>query len=101
MNEMINWCELKETIKTVCFWAIVSFFDSLFLAIWVIIQWFVNDNIIKPLNLSGINNVVLIIFQVMFAISTLSPVAITIYRNISIIMVRTQRKIINEKESDE
>jgi hypothetical protein len=39
---------------------------------------------------------VLTIFQILFAISTLAPVVITIYRDIRIMLLRTNRKIRRE-----
>lgn len=94
--ESNNWTEFTGTVKLVSFWVITTLLDSTFLALWVAIQWAVDKFVIKPLALSGFDQVIVIIFQIMFAISTLAPVAITIYRNISIMVVRTQRNIRQE-----
>jgi len=59
----------------------------------------VNNNVVALLILTGIDRVVLAIFQFLFAISTLAPVAITIYRDIRIMLLRTQRKIRSEIRS--
>ena len=56
--------------------------DALFLSIWVVAQFLV-DRLIKKLNLAGgIDRLVLIGFQVIFALSTLAPVVINIYQDI-------------------
>ena len=47
----------------------------------------------KSIVLTGIDRVVFTIFQILFAISTLAPVAITIYRDIRIMLLRAQHKI--------
>ena len=76
--------------------AVSSLADSAFLALWVAVQWIVNNKVVVPLKLTGIDNIVLTIFQVLFAVSTLAPVAITIYRDIRIMLLRTNRRIRNE-----
>lgn len=98
MSEIKEWIELKETLRLFVVWGITGLVDSLFLALWVAIQWLVDSNVITPLELSGIDSLVLDGFQVLFAISTLAPVAITIYRDIRIMLIRTQRKIRSEIE---
>ena len=101
MSEANEWVELKETVKLYAVWAITSLADALFLALWVAVQWLVSSKIVTPLVLSGIDNIVLFIFQILFSISTLAPVAITIYRDIRIMLLRTQRKIRQEIEIGE
>lgn len=96
MNEINNWIDLKYTLRILSLWAITSLIDSSFLALWIVIQWLVSTKVMTPLKLTGLNQIVLIVFQVMFSISTLSPVAITIYRDIRIMLLRTKRKIHQE-----
>jgi hypothetical protein len=96
MSEANDWVELKKTIKLYAIWAITSLADALFLTLWVAVQWVVGSKVVTPLRLSGIDSIVLSIFQVLFAVSTLAPVAITIYRDIRIMLLRTQRKIRQE-----
>jgi len=70
--------------------------DSLFLSIWVIVLWVVNSKIIKPLNITGFERIVILIFQFLFVCSTLAPVAMTIYKDIRIMMLKYQQKIHKE-----
>lgn len=100
MNENNYWIELKNTVKLFSFWALTTIIDTLFLAIWVLIQWIVGDKVITPIELTGIDNYVLIIFKIMFAVSTLAPVVITVYRDIRIMLIRTQNKIRQEINND-
>jgi hypothetical protein len=101
MSEVNEWVELKNTVRLYAIWAVTSLIDSLFLAIWITIQWLVNSKIVVPLRLTGFDNIVLYIFQILFAISTLAPVATTIYRDIRIMLLRTQRRIRQEIEIGE
>lgn len=96
MSNTDEWIELKETLRIFTVWTVSSFIDSAFLALWVSMQWIVSSKVIAPLILTGIDQLVLTIFQILFAISTLAPVAITIYKDIRIMLLRTQRKIRNE-----
>jgi hypothetical protein len=96
MSKENEWGEVIDTLRVFIIWSITSIIDTSFLALWVAVQWLVGNQVIKPLKLSGIDQIVLIIFQILFAISTLAPVAITIYRDIRIMIIRTQRKIKEE-----
>ena len=100
MNENHYWTELKNTVKLFSFWSLTTLIDTLFLVIWVSIQWIVGDKVIAPLKLTGIDQYVLIIFQIMFAVSTLAPVAITVYSDIRIMLIKTQSKIHQEINND-
>jgi hypothetical protein len=101
MSRIKEWIELKNTIRHFAIWALTSLIDSSFLALWVAIQWLINNKVVVPLRLTGLDNLVLSIFQILFAISTLSPVAITIYRDIRIMLLRTQKRIRKEIEIGE
>ena len=101
MSKTNEWTELKETIRLFTVWTVSSLIDSSFLALWVTIQWVVSSKVVTPLILTGIDQLVLTIFQILFAISTLAPVANTIYRDIRIMLLRTQRKIHNETQIGE
>ena len=96
MSNVNEWTELKNTFRIFVVWTISSIIDSAFLALWVTIQWVVNNKVVALLVLTGIDRFVLAIFQFLFAISTLAPVVITIYRDIRIMLLRTQRKIRSE-----
>ncbi len=96
MSDSKEWAELKDTLRLFIIWTISSLIDAAFLALWITVQWAVNNTVVTPLKLTGIDKVVLTIFQILFAVSTLAPVAITIYRDILIMMLRTNRKIRRE-----
>ena len=96
MSDSREWAELRDTLRLFMIWTISSLIDSVFLSLWIAGQWVVNNKVVTPLSLTGIDRVALIIFQVLFAISTLAPIAITIYRDIRIMLLRTNRKIRSE-----
>jgi hypothetical protein len=101
MKDVDDWVELKSTLRLFTIWAVTTVIDSSFLALWVTIQWLVGSKVVTLLILTGIDKLVLYVFQVLFAISTLAPVGITIYRDIRIMMLRTQRRIRREIEIGE
>ena len=99
MSKANGWVALKDTLRQYFLWIITAFLDSIFLIVWAITQWLVNTKIISPLlpTLSLTDKFVLYVFQFLFSIATLAPVTITIYRDISIMILQTQRKIRREK----
>jgi hypothetical protein len=101
MSRSKEWTELKDTLRLFAIWTVSSLIDSAFLALWITVQWAVNRLVVAPLILTGIDSIVLTIFQILFAISTLAPVAITIYRDIRIMLLRTNRKIRKEMKIGE
>ena len=101
MSSGNNWQELKSELRTFSIWGISSLIDSGFLAIWVLIQWFVNEQVISKLELSGLDGWVLSAFQIIFAISTLAPVAIYTYVDIRIMIMRAQKRLQNELQLSE
>jgi hypothetical protein len=101
MSDSKEWVELKDTLRLFAIWTISSLIDSAFLALWVTVQWLVNNKVVTPLMLTGIDRFVLTIFQILFAISTLAPVGITIYRDVRIMLLRTNRKIRSEVQTGE
>jgi len=48
---------------------------AIFMSIWVVIQWVVDVYIVRNFGLTGIDKVVLVSLQYLFAISTFIPVA--------------------------
>ena len=100
MKAIYDWVELKSTIMLFIIWAVTSICSSLFLALWVIFQWLVSV-VTTNFILTGIDKGVLCVFQVLFAISTLTPVCVTIYRDIRITLLQTHRKIHHEIEIGE
>jgi hypothetical protein len=96
MGKKNEWRALIETTRLFILWSVNSLLEAFFLALWGLTQWFVNNKIISPLDLKGIDRIILTVFQFLFAISTLAPVVITIYRDIRIMLLQTKRKIQNE-----
>jgi hypothetical protein len=52
--------------------------DALFMALWVATQWALSTQVIKRFPVEGVDLVVLRVFQVVFAVSTLWPVVLFI-----------------------
>lgn len=101
MSEVDDWIELAEKLKRYVIWAIDGLGDAMFLAFWVFVQWLVNTWVVRPLKLTGMDSFMLWAFQVLFSISTLAPVAVQIYEDVVIKVLRTQRRIREEMEQGE
>lgn len=98
-KQMINesvWKELKNSLTIFLMWSITSLLDCIFMVLWVLIQ-FAANRIISNFDLIGIDRISLYIFQLLFAISSVAPIIITVYRDITLMAVRTNRAIRREK----
>ena len=49
MSDVNEWTELGNSIRYFLIWTISSIVDSAFLALWVIIQWLVNNKVVAIL----------------------------------------------------
>jgi len=67
--------------------------DMVFLSAWVFIQWATDSYVIDKLELYGIQRWLLSTFQFLFAVSTLAPVAIYIYQDIRLMVLKSKRII--------
>lgn len=67
--------------------------DSVFLVLWLLIQFFVNSVFISKYQLTGIDFWVMLIFQVIFAVSTVAPVLINLWSDILIMINRARHKV--------
>jgi len=99
MDNSKEWKDLGVRLKVFTKWTISGLIDSAFLALWVLIQWFVNDKVIANLKLSGVDKWVLLIFQIIFAISTLAPVIVYTYTDIRLMIIQAQKRIRRERKS--
>ena len=79
-------------------WALSSLVSAVFLVIWIVLQWSI-DEIAAYFRLDGIDYWGLIIFQWLFAIATLIPIASYIFKNSIIAIVDAWRTIKQEIHS--
>lgn len=91
-----KWVELQEQTKTLAVYAISNLLDSGYLALWVVLQWLMDTRVFSAYKLSGLDTWFLYGFQILFAISTFVPIAIIYYGDITILLVRTHERIMNE-----
>jgi hypothetical protein len=82
-----NWQDVTRDLSRksalAILWIGSAFIDVIFLLVWVFLQ-FAADGFISRLHLSWINHCVLVAFQILFAVSTLSPVVLYIYTDLRI-----------------
>jgi len=90
----ILYSEIILSISEFAKFAITGLIDALFLIFWVILQWFV-QLVIGYLKLTNFDFYLVEIFRCLFAISTLIPITIFIYRDIRIMWIRVNKEILN------
>ena len=90
-----DWKDLETELKVFAKWTISGLIDATFLVIWVFVQWLVSKVVVN-LQLSGIDIWTLSTFQLLFAISTLTPIVVYIYVDLRIMLLRAQRRIRDE-----
>ena len=73
--------------------------DAVFLIIWIILQSLVSKFIIEPYKLTGVDVFTLNIFQYAFALSTIAPIMIYIYKDIIIMVIKAQNRINDARNS--
>lgn len=95
MDNGNEWNDLRSRLRTFTVWAISGIVDGAFLALWVVVQFFA-DSAVAFFDPSGISQFVLPLFQILFAVSTLAPIAIYIYADIRVMVKRARRRIDRE-----
>src|SRR5262245_39258659 len=88
--------EATEEFITVVRWVLSGFIQAFFIICWVIIQWAVNEYVIVRFRVTGIDERVLIIAQLLFAIATISPIVFFLIQLLITMALRTWRFIRKE-----
>ena len=73
--------------------------DCLFLAFWVVVQWVVGSQIIERFRLKGLDEYMLLTFQIIFAVSTLIPILVYIAVDLYSIFLQAKRDIEDVRKS--
>jgi hypothetical protein len=84
--------EIIDHIKPLLVWTVTGLIDSVFIILWVVVQY-LTDRLVEPFKLTGINNIQFVIFQILFAISTLLPLLLWIFKDIIIMGIQVQTQI--------
>ena len=90
--------ELGERLLEILREAITFVVDGLYLAVWVWVQFKVDEHFIHPLKLEGVEHWTLEGFPLILAVSSLVPPVCRIYRDVRVAMIRSQRAVRNEQE---
>jgi len=89
--------EIEEKARSRWILFLSVLIDSLFLVLWVVVHYFVGL-FIERIELSGIDKWVLEAFRIIFSLSTLIPVILFFYEDISIMYFRVKKRLDEEKE---
>ena len=73
--------------------------EVIFLALWLVINYLLNFVYEWAIVKKGINEIQIIIFQFVFGLSTLFPIAIHIYLDIRILIIKAHKEILKEKNN--
>lgn len=84
--------EVTGEIKMFSKWIISSFLDATFLVLWVLVQWAVGA-ILEWVKLSFFDSLQAIVFQVLFAVTTLIPIVFYIVQDTAILFYKTRYQI--------
>jgi hypothetical protein len=70
----------------------ITLLDCLFLGLWALPNVLV-ERLVEFLHLQGIDNVILRCMQVLFGVSTLAPICISLYKDIRLMVKRANKEI--------
>ena len=89
--------DIREIIESHKKYFITSLVSAAYLTVWIALQWCVNWTI-NHLPLEGIDKWVLHAFQILFSISTLSPIVINLISDIRIMIFRSNKRVDQERK---
>jgi hypothetical protein len=90
--------KIRDLFGVRMLWIASATIDAFFLVLWVAVQWLAN-RCIMGMEISGPDRLVFAVFQwALFPICTLAPIAVWVYQDIRIMIIRAQRKIAEEKK---
>lgn len=84
--------EVVSSLESRLTWWVTGLIDTVFLVAWAALQYSFNF-IVEKIHLTGVNQFVALTFQFLFAITTLAPPVFWIYKDIRIMLIRTQIEI--------
>lgn len=89
--------QLAEKIRDVGVQVCTILADNVLLAIWVVVEYWLEHRLVPQFPVtSEIGKVSFWVFRVTFAISTIGPSLVFLYRDLRIMWVRAQKAIENE-----
>jgi hypothetical protein len=94
------WKDFIPELQEYGNWTLSNIFSGIFLVLWVIFQYFVNEAL-EGFLLSGIDLIIFRVFQILFAITTLAPPLIYSYKLVKIMWFRANLEVEQIKLEDE
>ncbi len=88
--------DIFQELRTFSRWAISALLDTSFIATWVILQWLAGK-VITIFPLDGVDQIVLNVFQIAFAVTTLIPVLVYVWTDSYCMLMQARRRIESEK----
>ncbi|MBI4747944.1 MAG: hypothetical protein HY774_05615 [Acidobacteria bacterium] len=94
---MADESPIKEKLNTNLIWSVSILVDNVFLAIWVLAQWGVG-RLVEKFPAHGIDYYAILVAQCFFALSTLAPIVLLAWQDISTMYYRTKLEISKAKK---
>jgi uncharacterized membrane protein YciS (DUF1049 family) len=95
---MADESPIKEKLNTNLIWSVSILVDNVFLAIWVLAQWGVG-RLVEKFPAHGIDYYAILVAQCFFALSTLAPIVLWTWQDISKMYYRTKLEISKAKQA--
>lgn len=92
--------EIKGKMGIAKIYFVSIFFNSILLCFWVAIQYCILL-VVKTFPVDYINSLVLLVFRILFAIGTLSPIIIRLITDIRIMMIQANKEITEALQYEE
>lgn len=77
-------------------WVLSGVLQAFFVVCWVVVQWAVNNYVVQPYKLYGVDEATLTVAQNLFAVSTLAPILLFLVELVAKMIVRVIRNIAQE-----
>lgn len=74
--------------------------DAAFLGLWAAVEYVLHVFVLTRLELPGLLHWVRVAFELLFAVSTLAPIAIYIYKDVTVMFIRARRDILLESSGN-
>src|SRR5689334_1112381 len=100
MDAEYQWKDVWDKLKIFSKWVVSIGIDNGFLAGWAFLQWLIHAYVIKPFELQGVDEWILVVLQVVFGFSTLVLVALYIYLDLAKMFLQVRRRVREEADKD-
>lgn len=92
MTDSHEWKDVASEARFFAKCSVCILIDTLYLALWALVQWLIGKLIVY-LGLSGVDSRTLLVFEYLFAFSTVAPIVVFFVVDITIMVLRAWRAV--------